>query len=123
MEIILAFQVKETGLQKLKQIAGSMRIKLQIVEKADFRQLIQDLLAQKKNLLLEAYEGNSITESMLVLDGFSDKRLDALLNALKREQVAVDYKAVTTPVNKKWTVLQMYMEMEREKKAYLQGNL
>lgn len=123
MEKILAFQVKETGLQKLKQIAGSMRIKLQIVEKADFRQLIQDLLAQKKNLLLEAYEGNSITESMLVLDGFSDKRLDALLNALKREQVTVDYKAVTTPVNKKWTVLQMYMEMEREKKAYLQGNL
>lgn len=118
MEKILAFQVKEGELQKLMQIAGSMRIKLQIVDKTDFRQTIGDLIGQKKSPLLKAYEGNGITESMLVLDDFSDKKLDTLLKALKREQLTVDYKAVTTPTNKKWTVLQLYMEMEREKKAY-----
>lgn len=123
MEKILAFQVKEADLGKLRRMAGGMRIRLQTVEKADFRQPIENLLGQKKNPFLEAYEGNLVTESMLVLDGFSDKRLDALLKALKKEQITVDYKAVVTSVNRKWTALQLYLEMEKEKKAYLRAGL
>lgn len=116
----MAFLVKESDLQKLMQITGSMKIKLCIVERENFRQTIEDLLEQTINPLLGKYNGGSITESMIVMDSFSEKRLDVLLKALKREQISLDYKAVTTPVNKKWTVLQMYLEMEREKNAYLQ---
>lgn len=121
MEKILAFQVRETDLQKLKEISASMRIKLVVIEKVDFRQTINDLLSQKKNPLVEPYNGQ-ITESMLLLHEFSDKRLDALLKALRREQVKVDFKAVTTKTNIKWTVLQLFFEMEKERKAYLQMN-
>ena len=121
MEKILAFQVRETDLQKLKEISASMRIKLVVIEKVDFRQTVNDLLSQKKNPLLEPYNGQ-ITESMLLLHEFSDKRLDALLKALRREQVKVDFKAVTTKTNIKWTVLQLFFEMEKERKAYLQMN-
>ena len=118
MEKILAFQVRETDLQKLKGISASMRIKLVVIDKVDFRQTVNDLLSQKKNPLVEPYNGQ-ITESMLLL---SDKRLDALLKALRREQVKVDFKAVTTKTNIKWTVLQLFFEMEKERKAYLQMN-
>lgn len=121
MEKILAFQVRETDLQKLKEISASMRIKLVVIEKVDFRQTVNDLLSQKKNPLMEPYNGQ-ITESMLLLHEFSDKRLDALLKALRREQVKVDFKAVTTKTNIKWTVLQLFFEMEKERKAYLQMN-
>ena len=121
MEKILAFQVRETDLQKLKGISASMRIKLVVIDKADFRQTVNDLLSQKKNPLVEPYNGQ-ITESMLLLHEFSDKRLDALLKALRREQVKVDFKAVTTKTNIKWTVLQLFFEMEKERKAYLQMN-
>lgn len=121
MEKILAFQVRETDLQKLKGISASMRIKLVIIDKVDFRQTVNDLLSQKKNPLVEPYNGQ-ITESMLLLHEFSDKRLDALLKALRREQVKVDFKAVTTKTNIKWTVLQLFFEMEKERKAYLQMN-
>lgn len=121
MEKILAFQVRETDLQKLKGISASMRIKLVVINKVDFRQTVNDLLSQKKNPLVEPYNGQ-ITESMLLLHEFSDKRLDALLKALRREQVKVDFKAVTTKTNIKWTVLQLFFEMERERKAYLQMN-
>ncbi len=121
MEKILAFQVRETDLQKLKEISASMRIKLVVIEKVDFRQTVNDLLSQKKNPLVEPYNGQ-ITESMLLLHEFSDKRLDALLKALRREQVKVDFKAVTTKTNIKWTVLQLFFEMEKERKAYLQMN-
>ena len=119
MEKILAFQVRETDLQKLKGISASMRIKLVVIDKVDFRQTVNDLLSQKKNALVEPYNGQ-ITESMLLLHEFSDKRLDALLKALRREQVKVDFKAVTTKTNIKWTVLQLFFEMEKERKAYLQ---
>ena len=121
MEKILAFQVRETDLQKLKGISASMRIKLVVIDKVDFRQTVNDLLSQKKNPLREPYNGQ-ITESMLLLHEFSDKRLDALLKALRREQVKVDFKAVTTKTNIKWTVLQLFFEMEKERKAYLQMN-
>ena len=121
MERILTFQVRETDLQKLKEISASMRIKLVVIDKVDFRQTVNDLLSQKKNPLVEPYNGQ-ITESMLLLHEFSDKRLDALLKALRREQVKVDFKAVTTKTNIKWTVLQLFFEMERERKAYLQMN-
>lgn len=121
MEKILTFQVRETDLQKLKEISASMRIKLVVIDKVDFRQTVNDLLSQKKNPLVEPYNGQ-ITESMLLLHEFSDKRLDALLKALRREQVKVDFKAVTTKTNIKWTVLQLFFEMEKERKAYLQMN-
>lgn len=121
MERILTFQVRETDLQKLKGISASMRIKLVVIDKVDFRQTVNDLLSQKKNPLVEPYNGQ-ITESMLLLHEFSDKRLDALLKALRREQVKVDFKAVTTKTNIKWTVLQLFFEMEKERKAYLQMN-
>ncbi len=121
MERILTFQVRETDLQKLKEISASMRIKLVVIDKVDFRQTVNDLLSQKKNPLVEPYNGQ-ITESMLLLHEFSDKRLDALLKALRREQVKVDFKAVTTKTNIKWTVLQLFFEMEKERKAYLQMN-
>lgn len=121
MEKILAFQVRETDLQKLKGISASMRIKLVVIDKVDFRQTVNDLLSQKKNPLVEPYNGQ-ITESMLLLHEFSDKRLDALLKALRREQVKVDFKAVTTKTNIKWTVLQLFFEMEKERNAYLQMN-
>lgn len=119
MEKILAFQVKDKELEKLKQIVGSMKIKLQVTEKSDFCQRIGDLLEQKKNPLLGSYEGEAVTESMIVLEDFSDKKLDALLRALKRDGVSIAFKAVATPTNRKWTVLQLYFEMEKERKAYL----
>ena len=121
MEKILAFQVRETDLQKLKGISASMRIKLVVIDKVDFRQTVNDLLSQKRNTLVEPYTGK-ITESMLLFHNFSDKRLDTMLKVLRREQVKVDYKAVTTETNIKWTILQLYFEMEKERNAYLQMN-
>lgn len=119
MEKILAFQLEGQNLQKLKQIAAGMRVKLYRVDRRDFYQLLGDLFEQKHNPLSGSYEGSAVSESMIVLEGFSDKRLDVLLRALKKDSVYIDFKAVATPTNKRWTVLQMYLEMEKERNAYL----
>lgn len=120
MEKILAFQLEGQNLQKLKQTAAGMKVKLYNVDRKDFYQLIGNLFAQKRNPLLGYYGGTAVSESMIVLEGFSDKRLDILLRALKRDSVSIDFKAVATSANKRWTVLQMYLEMEKERNSYLQ---
>lgn len=118
MEKILAFQIEDEEMQKLKRIANRLRVSLILVEYSDYRQTLEDLLEQKRNPLVQAYTGNKVTESMIVLDGFTDTKLDRLLKALRDGAVKLDYKAVVTPFNRKWSVLQLYLEMEREKAAY-----
>lgn len=117
MEKILAFQIEDGEMQKLKRIAEYYKACLIVVEKEAYRQVLEDLLEQKRNPLVQSYEGDKVTESMIVMEGFTEKRLDKLLQALRDGEVQVDYKAVVTPFNKKWNVLQLYLEMERERAA------
>ncbi len=94
MEKILAFQIKEGEMQKLKQIVNRMKIHLIAVEKEVYRQTLADLLEQKVNPLLPAYDGDPLAESMIVMDGFTEKRFDILLQAIQNKTVQIDYKAV-----------------------------
>lgn len=122
MEKILAFQLEEEEMWKLKNIASQMKICLILVERKAYRQTIEDLLEQKSNILVPEYiEINAktqIKESMVIMEGFVEKRFDKLLKLLKDRGVKIDYKAVVTPFNRKWNVLQFYLEMERERAAY-----
>lgn len=123
MERILAFQLEEEEMQKLKSIANRMKVSFMVVEQKAYRQTLEELLEQKKNPLVQEYTENRIDKSMLVMDGFVEKRLDMLLKLLRDRGVQVDYKAVVTPFNKKWNVLQLYLEMERERAEYAKGEV
>ena len=56
-------------------------------------------------------------ESLLLLDGVDGPALQALLAALRAREVSVDYKAVVTPHNRSWTVLELMEELKRERRA------
>lgn len=118
MEQILAFQIEEGEVKKIKEIANRMKAAFRVVEQRAYRQTIGDLLEQRQNFLVQDYTENQIKESMIVMEGFREKRLDMLLKLLRDKGVRVDYKAVVTPFNRKWNVLQLYLEMERERAAY-----
>lgn len=55
--------------------------------------------------------------SCLVLCGLRDKRLDKVLFELRRADIPIDYKAVLTPSNQKWTVPELMKELQRERQA------
>ena len=95
-----------------------MKAAFRVVEQRAYRQTIGDLLEQRQNFLVQDYTENQIKGSMIVMEGFREKRLDMLLKLLRDKGVRVDYKAVVTPFNRKWNVLQLYLEMERERAAY-----
>ena len=54
---------------------------------------------------------------VLVLDGFTDKRLEILLREMKKHGVSVAYKAIVTETNIGWLFHQLYDELAREHAA------
>ena len=59
---------------------------------------------------------------LILICGLSDKRLDALLAALKKAGVQTDYKAVLTASNRRWTVLRLLLALDAEAGAYASSN-
>ena len=55
--------------------------------------------------------------SCLVLCGLRDKRLDKVLFELRRADIPIEYKAILTTSNKKWTVPELMKELQRERQA------
>ena len=57
----------------------------------------------------------SMTEELLVLSGFTDERLDELLDRLRRAGVPkIKLKAIVTETNADWTVYELYHQLQIE---------
>ncbi len=62
----------------------------------------------------------AMNEEMLVISGFSEERLEELLDKLKKAGVPkINLKAVVTETNAGWTVYQLYEQL-REEHAQMQ---
>lgn len=118
MEKILAFQVKEEQLGRIRRAAGNLKVRVETVAAEHFRQNLGELEKQADAEPVQVYDGEVPEQSLLVFCNIENKKLDKLLAALRKNQVQVDYKAVLTPTNRTWNILRIYAEMEREKRAY-----
>ena len=76
----------------------------------------------KKNVLIAPFTGSAPQESLMVFCGVNEKHFDKILFELRRKQIPVDYKAVLTPSNRKWSVLMLMLELTKEKNSFRQGN-
>ena len=95
MEKVLLFQVNDSDADKIRNILGTMKIRVQVVAPGDFMQTLGNLAEGKKQEMLPVY---------------TQKAPD--------KQIRCDYKAILTPFNKAWNVLRLYAEMAREKAEY-----
>lgn len=118
MEKILIFHLNESELKKLKQIAGTLKIHYEIVDESHFMQPIENLLSGHPSPLIAPFTGELPEESLVLLCDFTEKRMDKLLLALRRDKIMIDYKAVLTPTNRKWNAMRLFLEMRAEKAAY-----
>lgn len=118
MEKILAFQTKE--IEAVRKIAGPLRIRVVEILPEDFRQPIENLTGTGTTGKAEAFTGKAPGESLLLFCGLTEKHLDKVLQGLKQKKIQIDYKAVLTDTNKKWSVLKLYLELEKEKHAISQ---
>lgn len=118
MEKILIFHLNDTEYKKLEQIARNLRIHCERIADSSCNQTLESLISGKISPLAADFNGKVPAESLLFMYGFSDKRMDKLLFELRKAEVAIDFKAIWTPTNQKWTVLKLLFEMQKERAAY-----
>ena len=104
----------------LKSILVQMGARIKNVAPEAVGQTVGCLLGRKGFDARENPEAPTLAEPMLVLDGFTDKRLDILLREMKKHGVSVPYKAIVTETNIGWIFHQLYEELAREHEAMSQ---
>lgn len=122
MEKLLLFQFTDSDAKKAKQIASNLKISCEIVDPARCSQPLEALVSGKTNPLAAPFTGTMPEESLMLICGLSDKRLDKLLFELRRAKVHVDYKAALTPTNQKWDFPHLLLEMRAERAAIASAN-
>mgnify|MGYP002860096532 FL=1 len=104
----------------LKPVLVRMGVRIKNVPLEAVGQTIGCLLGRKGFDARENPEAPALEEPVLVLDGFTDKRLEILLREMKKNGVSVPYKAIVTETNLGWLCHQLYDELAEEHKA-MQG--
>ena len=101
----------------LKAILVQMGARIKNVPPEAVGQTVGCLLGRKGYDARENPEAPALAEPVLVLDGFTDKRLEILLREMKKHGVSVAYKAIVTETNIGWLFHRLYDELAREHAA------
>ena len=79
-ETVLLFHIQdEVRLQALKRILMLMKVRVKVVDKADYLQPVGYLAGIKELEVKQVYEGEELAEEMMVMAGFSNQQVDTLL--------------------------------------------
>ena len=100
----------------LKTVLVRMGVRIKNVEAASAGQTVGFLLG-RKGFAESGTSAEAPSAPMLVLDGFTEKRLEILLREMKVHGVSVPYKAIVTEHNIGWTLRALFAELVREHEA------
>ena len=101
----------------MKTVLVCMGARIKNIAAADFAQTVGFALGRAGFAAQSADTAEAPEQPMLVLDGFTSKRLDVLLRELRQHGVSVPYKAIVTEHNLPWTLRALYDELVREQEA------
>lgn len=100
----------------LKTVLVRMGVRIKNVEAVSAGQTVGFLLGRKGFAESDA-PAEAPSAPMLVLDGFTEKRLEILLREMKAHGVSVPYKAIVTEHNIGWSLSALFAELVREHEA------
>ena len=100
----------------LKTVLVRMGVRIKNVDAALAGQTVGFLLNRKDFAETDTAE-DAPSAPMMVLDGFTEKRLEILLREMKVHSVSVPYKAMVTEHNIGWTLSDLFAELVREHEA------
>ena len=100
----------------LKTVLVRMGVRIKNVEAVSAGQTVGFLL-NRKGFEPTDETADAPSAPMMVLDGFTEKRLDILLREMKAYGVSVPYKAMVTEHNIGWTLSDLFTELVREHEA------
>lgn len=116
MAKLLLIQCAESAEREIRQILVPMKVKPVLVPRERFHLTLEELAKEKKE---DGFFGGTYPDgSAVVMCNFTERQIDRFLMDMRNKGVQVDFKAVLTPVNRSWNVMQLYFELQREKIIY-----
>lgn len=117
-ELVLLYQLdasSEKGL-KIREVLSRLNIRAKTINHAMLSQTIghlADLPGHAPHT--SEYDGEPVPDEVLLMKDLSDTRIDRLLKDFRENGVSrIDLKAVVTPHNQKWTLLDLITELRQE---------
>ncbi|MBQ8974332.1 MAG: DUF3783 domain-containing protein [Oscillospiraceae bacterium] len=119
--LLLMYNIDEKKLSKLRVLCMRLGIKMRQVEKDRYAlpigQLTADTVPEPVESTVEAFD-----DEMLVMCGFNNAMVDALLKGLRESRIPViPLKAVLTEENSKWDSFKLHTELTAEHEALKTG--
>lgn len=124
-EIVLLYNLNNEKGRKIRFLLVRLGMRIRVVEKEDYGKPL-GVLAGMKDVTLENENApvEDFDDEMMVLHRFTDKRLDALLQGMRKEGIErVDLKAVLTPTNCRWNSWQLFQEIQEEHRTMTGGGM
>ena len=129
MEKLICYQIENT--REIERLASNMKLRIVYADASVYDETLDSIasgkvrstsvgitgkgeIAQKDHLTLP--HGSS--DSMLIFCDLSEKHLNRMLFELRSRKVQIDFKAILTSTNRKWTLRQLHAELEREKASF-----
>ena len=122
-ETVLLYNLNNEKGRKIRFLLVRLGMRIRVIEKEDYGKPL-GVLAGMKDVTLENEDApvEDFDEEMMVLYRFSDKRLDAFLQGMRKEGIErVDLKAVWTPTNCRWNSWQLFQEIQEEHRTMTGG--
>ena len=120
--LLINFQDQQK-LRKLKMALLPFKLRIKTIEPQDYSQPIGYLAGVKEISQVQIPSAlipqEQMEKEMLILAGITGNLFDQVLYTLRKAGTPVDYKAVLTEHNQNWNCMQLYKELEKELREYL----
>lgn len=114
-EVVLLYNLPEKQRDLVIGILLKLNINSAQVQREIYNFPLEAILGIAPANGLTGYEGAELREPMIIMHGLSQKKVNLVLRNLRLNKVNISLKASTTPTNLKWTSLQMYLMLQRER--------
>lgn len=123
-ETILLFNFQDkAALRKLEMLLLPMKIRLKKVAKEDYLKPLGSFVnSPDVTSCDDVYDKEELPAPMMIFVNLPGSRLDAILTGMRKNKIGpIPHKAILTPTNQHWNVLQCYEEIDAEHKAMNQN--
>ena len=105
----------------IEKIFSPMGISVKSVVEDDYHKPLSALVFAIGKSAEPAESADTIDEPMMILHGLDRNLLDKAVTALRKNDVIIPLKAITTPTNLSWSSVKVFQNLKEEHEAFKKG--
>ena len=109
---VLCFNLSGEEFKSLLKISDKLGAEPVCPAQSDFSQTVGALIGvfpKTNEICLSPFK-----EKMIIMSSFTKAKMEEFLDALRKEQIKIDYKAMVTPTNLSWKCSELVEELKKE---------